>query len=146
MSISRSVSFAPSIRVEAPTDSTVAIRRNVARRSGARLPRAFHAPLNSSISPTSRSNSGVSTRFLKGSNGIPERIPENTQAWGRVFSGILSGNLVGAVYDRPQFGDLRDRGRSQTAPTGKRWLLSANSVDFEDSKERQCSREPFLSA
>jgi len=91
ISTSRSVSFAPSIRVDAPTDSTVAILRNVARRSGARVPSALHAPLNSSISPTKRRRSGVSTRFLKGSSGIPAIVPENTRCFVWVFPGRIAG-------------------------------------------------------
>src|SRR5262245_23543120 len=91
MSTSRSVNFAPSMRVDAPTDSTVATRRSVARRSGARLPNAFQAPLNSSISPTSRRRSEVSTRFFRGSRRISENIPANTQMHNRVFAGIFAG-------------------------------------------------------
>ena len=82
-STSLSDSRAPSMRVDAPTDSTVAIRRRVARRSGARLPKAFHAPLNSSISPISRNRSGVITRFLNGAAAYPKvypKIPERD--WG----------------------------------------------------------------
>src|SRR5215471_4219359 len=78
------------MRVDAPTDSTVATRRRVASRSGARLPNAFHAPLNSSISPTSRRRSEVSTRFFKGSIRISANIPVNTHNDNRVFAGIFS--------------------------------------------------------
>ena len=52
-STSRSVCFAPSIRVEDAALSMVAIRRRADRRSGAIRPMARHAPLNSSIPPIS---------------------------------------------------------------------------------------------
>src|SRR5262249_54357159 len=106
MSISRSVNFAPSIRVEAPTDSTVATRRSVAKRSGARFPNAFQAPLNSSISPTSRKRSEVSARLFNGSSRISANIPVNTQFGNRVFAGIFVGRLNQAT----PFGQLIESG------------------------------------
>src|ERR1035437_2177000 len=58
-STSRSDSLLPSMRVEKPMLSMVATRRRALRRSGARVPSARHAPLNSSISAMSMSTSGV---------------------------------------------------------------------------------------
>ena len=48
-STSRSDSLLPSIRVDEPMLSIVATRRMADRRSGASVPKARHAPLNSSI-------------------------------------------------------------------------------------------------
>src|SRR5690606_29536149 len=48
-STSRSDSLLPSIRVEEPMLSMVATRRNADSRSGASVPRARQAPLNSSM-------------------------------------------------------------------------------------------------
>ena len=59
LSTSRSVSLAPSIRVEEPMLSMAATRRSRDRRSGATRLIACQAPLNSSISATSRSSSFV---------------------------------------------------------------------------------------
>jgi hypothetical protein len=58
-STSRSESLLPSMRVDEPMLSMVATRRNAKRRSGARVPRAYHAPLNSSSSAMRLKISGV---------------------------------------------------------------------------------------
>src|SRR5207302_923096 len=127
ISTSRSVSLAPSIRVEAPTDSTVVIWRNVARRSGARVPSAFHSPLNSSISPTRRSRSGVSTRFLKGSIGISTTLPENTRKRNWVFPGSFAGSLGFAQRDR----ERNTRGTEGTQKSTKKDVMRSFLCLFE---------------
>ena len=66
---SRSDRLPPSIRVDEPTLSMVATRRSADRRSGASVPKARHAPLNSSIVAIRRRISGVicrvSARIMK---------------------------------------------------------------------------------
>src|SRR6266404_7898620 len=63
-STSRSLSFAPSIRVEEPTLSIVAIRLRLESFSGASDSITFQRPLNSSISAMSFRISGVIVMFL----------------------------------------------------------------------------------
>jgi hypothetical protein len=60
---SRSDSLLPSIRVEEPMLSIVATRRSAESRSGASVPNARHAPLNSSISAINARISGVIRRL-----------------------------------------------------------------------------------
>lgn len=57
-----SESLPPSMRVEEPMLAMVATRRKADNRSGANIPSALHAPLNSSISAMSASISGVILR------------------------------------------------------------------------------------
>jgi len=59
-----SLSFAPSIRVEEPTLSIVAIRLRLVSFSGASDSITFQRPLNSSISAMSLRISGVMVTFL----------------------------------------------------------------------------------
>ena len=59
-----------------PTLSMVATRRRAVSRSGARVPNAFHAPLNSSIWAMSRSISGVMFKVSKVI--IPKTSSKNT--------------------------------------------------------------------
>lgn len=75
-STSASDSVLPSMRVDEPMLSIVATRRRAERRSGARVPRARYAPLNSSISATRFRRSGVicSVSVLK---PMPIFIPIN---------------------------------------------------------------------
>lgn len=75
LSTSRSERLLPSMRVEDPTLSMVATRRRAVSRSGASVPNAFHAPLNSSIWAMSRSISGV--MFRVSTVTIPTNSPKN---------------------------------------------------------------------
>lgn len=70
LSTSRSVSFAPSMRVDEPMLSIVATCRNLESRFGAIRPNARQAPLNSSISAISDKIWGVIRKFERASTGI----------------------------------------------------------------------------
>jgi len=59
---SMSLSLLPSMRVDEPMLSMVATRRRAESRSGASIPRARHAPLNSSIRAIRPKTSGVMWR------------------------------------------------------------------------------------
>ena len=73
------------MRVEEPTLSMVATLRRAVSRSGARVPNALHAPLNSSIWAMSLSISGVMCRVSavsisnKSSKNIHSVKPKNPQ-------------------------------------------------------------------
>lgn len=78
-STSLSESLLPSMRVEEPMLSMVATRRKAESCSGARVPRAFHVPLNSSISALRPRNSGV--MFKVSAVIISIYTPTNTQLY-----------------------------------------------------------------
>ena len=89
-STSRLLSLLPSMRVEEPMLSIVAMRRRAFNRSSAKVPRARQAPLNSSISDSKASNSGViwiDSVFI-----IPEYIPD--------YTGMSTGIIAGLCRNR----------------------------------------------
>ena len=68
------------MRVDDPMLSIVATRRSADRRSGAKVPSARHAPLNSSISAIKERISGVirMVSVLIGRRAMPEYTPNCT--------------------------------------------------------------------
>src|SRR5580692_6739749 len=73
------------MRVDDPMLSIVATRRSAFNRSGAIVPRARQAPLNSSISDRSASNSCVT--LMVSVLSIPVTMPD--------YTGLSTGNITG---------------------------------------------------